>query len=152
MKRVRQACYLKAINLSVFFVATRIITFVCFVTYVLLGHTLNAEAVFVCLALFNSLRLSVTFFFPQCISVSAELLITCKRIEVKNLSKNLFTNYFLLFLKNFLLMDEINLDEVKSEDHSGGNPEKKTPSLVINNISAKWTSVILAKAKLVHLI
>ncbi len=82
VERIHRACFLKAINLSIYFVASRIILFVCFVTFVLTGHTLNAEAVFVTMALFNTLRLTMTWFFPQSISLGAESMISCKRIQV----------------------------------------------------------------------
>ncbi len=86
MERIRRACYLKAINLSIFFVASRMILFVCFVTFVLTGHTLNAEAVFVTMALFNTLRITMTWLFPQSISLGAEVMISCKRIQVNIIS------------------------------------------------------------------
>ncbi len=62
------------------------ILFVCFVTFVLTGHILNAKAVFITMALFNTLRLPITLFFPQAISLGAELMISCKRIQVNIIS------------------------------------------------------------------
>ncbi len=86
MEGIRRACFLKAINLSIFFVASPMILFVCFVTFVLTGHTLNAEAVFVTMALFNTLRFTTTLYLPQSISLSAELMISCERIQVNIIS------------------------------------------------------------------
>lgn len=71
--------------MSLFFVVSRIILFVCFVVYVLAGNALSSEGVFVSMALLNTLRLNMTFFFPQAIGLLAECRITCKRIEVSKL-------------------------------------------------------------------
>ncbi len=82
VSQVKRGLFLKAINLSMFFVASRIILFCCFVLYVLVIQPLTAEAVFVSMALFNTLRLILTFMFPSAISQASELKITCRRIEV----------------------------------------------------------------------
>ncbi|CAG2117708.1 unnamed protein product, partial [Medioppia subpectinata] len=71
---IRKVCYLKAINLSLFLIATKIILFFCFLTYVLLGHVLSSKSVFVTMALFNMLRITLTWIFPQGIAQGAELL------------------------------------------------------------------------------
>jgi hypothetical protein len=47
---------------------------------------LNAEAVFVTMAFFNTLRITMTWFFPQSIALGAELMISCKRIQVNIIS------------------------------------------------------------------
>ncbi|RWS24157.1 hypothetical protein B4U80_11357, partial [Leptotrombidium deliense] len=72
---------LKAVNLALFFVTSRIVLFACFITYSLLGGHLNAESVFVTVALFNTLRLTLTFMFPQSIATSAESLVSIRRIQ-----------------------------------------------------------------------
>lgn len=82
MHSIRRACFLKAINLSVFYVASRIIVFVCFVTLVITGHELKAEAVFVSMSLFNVLRFTMTLDFPKAIAIFAETLVSCKRVQV----------------------------------------------------------------------
>jgi hypothetical protein len=82
--RIRQSCLLKAINLAFYFVASRIILFACFVTYVYIGGKLSAEAVFVTMAYFNTMRLTVTKHFPQSIAATAELLVACERIKALN--------------------------------------------------------------------
>ncbi len=83
MAKIRKSSYLKAINLATFFVASRFILFVCFTFYVtVLGKSLTSEAVFVCMAMFNTLRLNMTLLFPNAVTNLAELKVTCKRIEV----------------------------------------------------------------------
>ena len=80
--KISQACLLKAINLAIFFVGSRIILFACFVTYVLLGNKLSADTVFVTMAFFNSLRITLTKQLPQSFGATAESIVTCKRIQV----------------------------------------------------------------------
>ena len=50
-------------------------------TYVLLGEVLTAEKAFLTLALFNVVRLSMTLFFPLCIQLVSEALISVSRIQ-----------------------------------------------------------------------
>ena len=80
--QVQRACYLKALNVSTFFVASKAVLFVCFLVYVLMGNVLNSEAVFVSMALLNALQNTMTKYFPQAIGTGAEVKITCNRIEV----------------------------------------------------------------------
>ncbi|CAG2176301.1 unnamed protein product, partial [Oppiella nova] len=119
--RIRRACFLKAINLSVFFVASRIILFACFITYVLTGNLLTAKAVFVTMALFNTLRITMTWLFPQAIALGAELLVSCGRIQT------------------FLELEEMDLKAINATNVRLNTSGKQTPELSINNISAKWS-------------
>ncbi|XP_075590754.1 ATP-binding cassette sub-family C member 4 isoform X2 [Dermatophagoides farinae] len=153
VKYIRQACYLKAINLSVFFVATRIVLFACFITYVLVGNQLTSEAVFVSMALFNTLRLTITFFFPNSIGLASELLIGCKRIENFLLLKEMESiedndgkfkrekNY----IQNNHIANNENDDDKKSNENLANNllMEKNEPKLMINNIVAKWSPELM---------
>ena len=47
-----------------------------------MGEHLSAEAVFVSMALFNTLRLTMTLCFPNSIAMGAETLVACSRIQV----------------------------------------------------------------------
>ncbi|KAH9421088.1 Multidrug resistance-associated protein 4 [Dermatophagoides pteronyssinus] len=159
VKYIRQACYLKAINLSMFFVATRIVLFVCFITYVLVGNQLTSEAVFVSMALFNTLRLTITFFFPNSIGLASELLIGCKRIE----------NFLLLkemeCIPNQQQQEKFKKENFQQKHCSENDKDKKSknnlednlmtpptpapsplinePKLIINNIVAKWSQELM---------
>ena len=82
MIKIRKACLLRAINLSIYFVASRIILFACFITYIYMGNKLTADTVFVTMAFFNTMRTTVTRHVPQSIAATAELMVTCKRIQV----------------------------------------------------------------------
>jgi len=47
-----------------------------------MGGKLNSETIFVTIALFESLRYSMTWMFPQAVSGASEILVSCKRMQV----------------------------------------------------------------------
>ncbi|KAM4699820.1 ATP-binding cassette sub-family C member 4 [Discoglossus pictus] len=101
---VLRSSYLRGINLASFFVASKIIVFVTFTTYVLLGNVISASRVFVAVSLYGAVRLTVTLFFPSAIERVSEAKVSIRRI------------------KNFLLLDEISTPtleqpEEKEENH-----------------------------------
>ncbi|CAG2162291.1 unnamed protein product [Oppiella nova] len=81
IQRIRHSSLLKAINLSFYFVASRVILYACFVTFVYTGGKLSAESVFVTMAFFNTLRNTLTRHFPAGIAATAELVVACRRIQ-----------------------------------------------------------------------
>ncbi|XP_074603997.1 ATP-binding cassette subfamily C member 4-like [Brevipalpus obovatus] len=81
MKKVRVATMLKAFNLALSFVTAKLILFACFLTYLLLGNRLTARKVFVTVALFNTVKSTLTTQFPTAISVISDLLVTIERIN-----------------------------------------------------------------------
>ncbi|XP_047408548.1 ATP-binding cassette sub-family C member 4 isoform X2 [Sciurus carolinensis] len=89
ISKVLRSSYLRGMNLASFFVANKIILFVTFTTYVLLGNVITASRVFVAMTLYGAVRLTVTLFFPSAIEKVSEAVISIRRI------------------KNFLLLDEI---------------------------------------------
>lgn len=83
-----------------FFIANKVILFVTFTTYVLLGNKITASHVFVAMTLYGAVRLTVTLFFPSAIERVSEAVVSVRRI------------------KNFLLLDE--LPERKAQEPSDG--------------------------------
>jgi len=81
VRLIRYTSVLRGINMALFFVSSKIILFICFITYVLLGYTLEAEIVFVSITLFNAVRLFMTLFFPYGVAQLAETLISCSRLQ-----------------------------------------------------------------------
>ncbi|XP_029460595.1 multidrug resistance-associated protein 4 [Rhinatrema bivittatum] len=100
---ILRSSYLRGINLASFFVASKIIVFVTFTTYVLLGNVITASRVFVAVSLYGAVRLTVTLFFPSAIERASEAMISIRRI------------------KNFLMLDEISKPSLqqdeKDDDH-----------------------------------
>ncbi|XP_054557204.1 ATP-binding cassette sub-family C member 4 isoform X2 [Talpa occidentalis] len=89
ISKILRSSYLRGMNLASFFVASKIIVFVTFTTYVLLGNVITASRVFVAVTLYGAVRLTVTLFFPSAIEKVSESVVSIQRI------------------KNFLLLDEV---------------------------------------------
>ncbi|KAG8452202.1 hypothetical protein GDO86_004119 [Hymenochirus boettgeri] len=89
IEKILRSSYLRGLNLASFFVASKIIVFVTFTTYVLLGNVISASRVFVAVSLYSAVRLTVTLFFPSAVEKVSETKVSIQRI------------------KNFLLLDEI---------------------------------------------
>ena len=81
ISKIRRSAYLRAMNLSLFFVSAKIIAFIVFVVWVLQGGRLDAQTVFVCMNLMNQLRLAITLMVPNAISTLAEAKISMDRIR-----------------------------------------------------------------------
>ncbi|CAG2168277.1 unnamed protein product, partial [Oppiella nova] len=133
---IRKVCYLKAINLSLFLIATKIILFCCFLTYVLLGNILSSKKVFVTMALFNMLRITLTWIFPQGIAQGSELLdfleLDEKCVKPNGANQNGFANGLSNGASNV-------------HKHSKGiniNNFVRDSKVSINNITAKWSEDI----------
>ncbi|XP_057563578.1 ATP-binding cassette sub-family C member 4 isoform X2 [Hippopotamus amphibius kiboko] len=89
ISKILRSSYLRGMNLASFFVASKIIVFVTFTTYVLLGNVITASRVFVAVSLYGAVRLTVTLFFPSAVEKVSEAFVSIRRI------------------KKFLLLDEI---------------------------------------------
>lgn len=123
VSKVQRSCYLKAVNLSMYFVASRIVLFSCFLVFVFTSEkTLTPNMVFVSMALYNTLRLNMTFSFPQAITLFSELKITCGRIQ------------------KFLLLEE----KVECEFEKQESEKKCDPKIVVEQIEAKWNPELLS--------
>ena len=72
---------MRALNICVFFVGSRVILFVCLFVYVMFDNVLTAEKVFVTMTMLNTVRLSMTLMFPQAIAAQAELRTSVKRLH-----------------------------------------------------------------------
>lgn len=119
---IRYTSILRGINMALFFVSSKIILFISFITYVLLGYSLDAEIVFVAITLFNTVRLLMTLFFPYGVAQLAETLISCSRLQ------------------EFLLLPQ--QESSPLVDRGFGDPVKPDDvEVVCNNASAYWTIV-----------
>lgn len=65
-----------------FFCSSKIILFVTFTLYVLLGNTITASRVFVTVSLYSAVRITVTLFFPSAIEKLFESRVSVRRIQV----------------------------------------------------------------------
>uniref|UniRef100_A0AAY4E1J1 Multidrug resistance-associated protein 4 n=1 Tax=Denticeps clupeoides TaxID=299321 RepID=A0AAY4E1J1_9TELE len=81
ISKIMSSSYLRGLNMASFFAASKIIVFITFTVYVLLGNTMNASRVFVAVSLYNAVRLTVTLFFPAAIEKVSESKVSIRRIK-----------------------------------------------------------------------
>ena len=81
---IKKTCNLRAFKISFFFTASRLIQLVTFLVFGLTGDSITAEKAFLVVSMFNTVRLSMTLFFPMAISQLRELRASIKRIQVLN--------------------------------------------------------------------
>lgn len=93
--KIRSAMVLRSLNLGIFFVSDKVMTFACLIWYIANGYDLDAVKVFVALAIIRQVKDGLTYFFPIGISYGVETMLSLKRIE------------------KFLLEDEIEAREQK---------------------------------------
>uniref|UniRef100_A0A8C7JTZ8 Multidrug resistance-associated protein 4 n=1 Tax=Oncorhynchus kisutch TaxID=8019 RepID=A0A8C7JTZ8_ONCKI len=115
ISKIMSSSYLRGLNMASFFAASKIIVFITFTVYVLLGNTISASRVFVAVSLYSAVRLTVTLFFPSAIEKLSETRISVRRI------------------KTFLLLDEI----LKSK-HGFLQEEKQEPNVEIQDLICYW--------------
>uniref|UniRef100_A0A674F4V2 Multidrug resistance-associated protein 4 n=1 Tax=Salmo trutta TaxID=8032 RepID=A0A674F4V2_SALTR len=82
ISKIMKSSYLRGLNMASFFVASKIIVFITFTVYVLMGNRISASRVFVAVSLYGAVRLTVTLFFPNAIEKVSEALISIGRIKV----------------------------------------------------------------------
>ncbi|XP_005374166.1 PREDICTED: multidrug resistance-associated protein 4 isoform X2 [Chinchilla lanigera] len=117
ISKILRSSYLRGMNLASFFVANKIILFVTFTSYVLLGHVITASRVFVAMSLYGAVRLTVTLFFPSAIEKVSEAVISIRRI------------------KNFLLLEEIS-------QHSLQEPTDGKTIVDVQDFTAFWDKTL----------
>ena len=100
---IRRTAYFRALNNSLCDTSSKLIVFLTFVVYGLIGNHLTPEKVilvlllqfpilkcillivvqvFLAVALFNNVRIGMTHFFPNAVTSAAEARVSLQRIEV----------------------------------------------------------------------
>ncbi|XP_033471881.1 ATP-binding cassette sub-family C member 4-like isoform X2 [Epinephelus lanceolatus] len=79
--QILKSSYLRGLNMASFFASSKIIVFMTFTVYVLLGNTITASAVFVTVSLYGTIKLTVTLFFPLAVEKLSETVVSIGRIE-----------------------------------------------------------------------
>ncbi|XP_064455602.1 ATP-binding cassette sub-family C member 4-like [Ornithodoros turicata] len=122
VRKIRETSVLRAVNMGVFFMSSKLVLFLCFVTFALLGNPLTSECVFVSMSLFNSLRLAMTLYFPYGMGQGAETLISIKRLQ------------------KFLLLEE--QEQAATSSSAKLRPKLHNCAVIVNNITAYWNKEI----------
>lgn len=117
LKMIRYVSYLRGVVFSFIMFTTRFSIFTSLVAFALLGNVVTAEKAFVITAYYNLLRNTMTEFFPQALSFTAEVIVSLKRIQ------------------SYLLLEEIQKGSIENEK----NIElKEDTSIVAENIKSRW--------------
>ncbi|XP_074597590.1 ATP-binding cassette sub-family C member 4-like [Brevipalpus obovatus] len=121
VKKIRKACMIWAINLSLSFMTTRVILFLCLATHVLMGNELTAKKVFVSMALLNLLKGTLTVNLSQGFAATCESYASLKRIQ------------------DFLQMKEVSspVDRKKSLENV---EDRFSTGVEIKNLTSYWES------------
>lgn len=118
MHFIRIASYIKAFCTSFVMFTNKTALFITIVIYVLSGFTINARDVFVLTSFFNTLRSSMTVFFPQGVTLLAETGVSLDR------------------LTRFLLYEETDFNPKLEKTNFILNDKAEAVSIV--NGTAKW--------------
>uniref|UniRef100_A0A669EIC6 Multidrug resistance-associated protein 4 n=1 Tax=Oreochromis niloticus TaxID=8128 RepID=A0A669EIC6_ORENI len=114
ISKIMKSSYLRGLNMASFFCASKLILFVTFTLYVLLGNTISASSVFVTVSLYSAVRLTVTLFFPSAIEKLFESRVSVRRIQ------------------EFLTLDEIRKNTV------GLPQDEKDAAVEIQDLTCYW--------------
>ncbi|KAG5343188.1 L259 protein, partial [Acromyrmex charruanus] len=103
---IRWTSYIRGVTLSFIIFSTRMSLFITVLAYVLFGYKITAEKVFVITAYYNSLRTTMTVFFPQGITQVAEAMVSIRRLQ------------------KFLMYDELTPSKIETKKSNTENNEK----------------------------
>ncbi|XP_029925836.1 multidrug resistance-associated protein 4-like isoform X2 [Myripristis murdjan] len=115
IREIMRTSYLRGLNMASFFASSKIIVFVTFTVFVLLGNPISASRVFVTVSLYGTIKLTVTLFFALAIEKVSETVVSIRRI------------------KNFLLLDEIDRRGFALPEE-----ENNKNSLELHNLTCYW--------------
>ncbi|XP_061642245.1 ATP-binding cassette sub-family C member 4-like isoform X2 [Phyllopteryx taeniolatus] len=117
INQIMKSSYLRGLNMASFFASSKIVVFVTFVVYVMLGNSISARRVFVTVSLYGTIKLTVTLFFPLAIEKLSETIVSIHRI------------------KNFLLLDEMSRRKLTLE-------EKNPNTIEMKRLTCYWDKVL----------
>uniref|UniRef100_A0A668SA07 Multidrug resistance-associated protein 4 n=1 Tax=Oreochromis aureus TaxID=47969 RepID=A0A668SA07_OREAU len=115
MSRILKSSYLRGLNMASFFASNKLIIFVTFTVYALLGNTMTSSQVFVTMSLYGTIKVTLTLFFPLAIEKLSETVVSIRRI------------------KNFLLLEEIERKNIRLP-----LAEKGENSIEIEKLTCYW--------------
>ncbi|XP_071321048.1 ATP-binding cassette sub-family C member 4-like isoform X2 [Trachinotus anak] len=115
ISQILNSSYLRGLNMASFFASSKIIVFITFTIYALLGNTITASSVFVTVSLYGTIKLTVTLFFPLAVEKVSETAVSIQRIMT------------------FLL-----LEEVERKTSRLPLEEKKEGSIEMEKLTCYW--------------
>lgn len=86
ISQIMKSSYLRGVNMASFFASSKIIVFVTFTIYVLMGNAITASTVFVTVSLYGTIKLTVTLFLPLAVERMSATRVSVHRIKVRLLA------------------------------------------------------------------
>ncbi|KAF3706362.1 Multidrug resistance-associated protein 4 [Channa argus] len=120
ISKVMKSSYLRGLNMASFFCASKIIVFITFTLYVLLGNTITASRVFVTVSLYSAVRLTVTLFFPSAIEKLFESRVSIRRIQ------------------EFLMLEEMTRTSPTLTQEEKEKEKEKDASIEVQDLLCYW--------------
>ncbi|XP_073318323.1 ATP-binding cassette sub-family C member 4-like [Pagrus major] len=120
ISKIMKSSYLRGLNMASFFCASKIIVFITFTIYVLLGNPITASRVFVTVSLYTAVRLTVTLFFPSAIEKLFECRVSIRRIQ------------------EFLLLNEMEKNSPALPQDEKNPDKNKDASVEIQDLTCYW--------------
>ena len=139
---VRRTCNYRAFNFSFFFTASRFILLCTFLVFGFTGDALTAEKAFLVASMSNTVRLSMTLFFPFAISQIGEARVSIKRIQVNyGVLRMSYLSKYLSLTQDFLLLQERD-DQARglSVQRCDGKLEVSRPTVSLEKITGRWSA------------
>ncbi|KAJ3221938.1 Multidrug resistance-associated protein 4 [Clydaea vesicula] len=81
VRYLKKSAFAKSLNEAIFHSSSTLIASITFLSFFFLNGSLSPAQVFSTLTLLSNIRLSMTRFFPRCIQLGSECLISLRRIE-----------------------------------------------------------------------
>ena len=133
---VKKTSYYRAFNASFYFTSSQFILFCTLIVFIFTGEVkifallimlpkhysykiLTAEKAFLCLSMFNLVRLSMTLFFPMSISQLGETRVSVKRIQ------------------DFLLLEE--REEQAGERSTSTHDDHNKDTVTMEDVTGRWS-------------
>ncbi|XP_043798878.1 probable multidrug resistance-associated protein lethal(2)03659 [Apis laboriosa] len=113
---IRYMSFIRGITMSFIMFTTRMSLFITILAYILYGHKITAEKVFMLQAYYNILRLTMTVYFPQGVTQIAELLVSIKRLQ------------------KFMLYEELEETSEKTEEYKNERSKDEKKKNDVNKI------------------
>ncbi|XP_014467782.1 PREDICTED: probable multidrug resistance-associated protein lethal(2)03659 isoform X2 [Dinoponera quadriceps] len=158
---IRATSYIRGVTMSFIIFTTRMSLFITVLVYVLFDNKITAEKVFMVTAYYNILRTTMTVFFPQGITQTAEAMVSIRRLqkfmmydELEHAGKSESMINGKEKFKNIIEMDitgnktkEGKIDQEKDDqqevrhdqgDHGDHGDQNKEYIISIENATTKW--------------
>ncbi|KAL0104938.1 hypothetical protein PUN28_016527 [Cardiocondyla obscurior] len=139
---IRWASYIRGITMSFIIFSTRMSLFITVLAYVLFGYKITAEKVFMITAYYNSLRTTMTVFFPQVLFCSVKHILNTILILIiyllylygnPGITQVAEAMVSIKRLQKFLMYDELSPAEIEEKNNKENVKENNKENITKNN-------------------